>query len=197
MIGGGERRGRGRPRAPEASEAIINATISLLAEGGVEAVTSEAIADRAGVGRPSIYRRWPSIGELIREVMTIAGAREVPVPDTGSLRSDLTRALNDLIGAVTEPLGRASVALIAYATTHPDTAHQGVSPQENRRRATRQIVERAVERGEVPASIGADLLLDLISAPVWMTVLIWQRPVSSIDPKAIVDAVLDGMLSDS
>lgn len=188
-----ERRGRGRPRAPEVSDAIINATVQLLAEGGVEAATIEAIAARAGVGRPSIYRRWPSIGDLIADVMSMATAREIPVPDTGSLRSDLTQVVDDLIQAMSEPIGLATAALIAYATSHPEMSQESPA-QLRRRQTTRIITDRAIARGELPKNADADLILDLVAAPIWMTLLVWRRPLSTLNAKAIVDTVLDGAL---
>jgi AcrR family transcriptional regulator len=187
------RRGRGRPRTPEVTEAIVSATIELLAEGGVEAVTIEAIAARAGVGRPSIYRRWASLEALIGDVMALAAERDLPIPDTGSLRSDLVKLLEDFVVAMSEPLGRASAALVAYATTHPEVA-QDSPAQERRRRVTRVIVERAKDRGELARGADADHIMDLVVAPVWMTMLVWRRPLSTIDANAIVDTVLDGAL---
>jgi AcrR family transcriptional regulator len=186
-------RTRGRPRAPEVSDAIINATVDLLAEGGLEAATIEAIAARAGVGRPSIYRRWGSRDVLISDVMVMASNRDVPVPNTGSLRADLLTILDGMITILSEPLGRASVALIGVAAGLPVGPDESGSQRE-RRTATQVIVQRAKDRGELPQAIDADHLLDMVAAPVWMTLLVWRRPLSTIDTHAIVDTVLDGVL---
>lgn len=103
--------------------------------------------------------------------------------------------LEDTVTAMSEPLGRATVALIASAASGGlAVAPDGPSSQAKRRAVTRVVVERAKERGELPASVDADLLLDLLAAPVWMTLIIWGRPLSTLDVPTLVDSVLDGVL---
>src|SRR5678816_872365 len=79
---------RGRPRSAEANDAILSAAIALVREVGYDDVTVEAIADRAGVGKATIYRRWPSkeaiVTEAIGRIVSV-----IPIPDTGTLRGDL------------------------------------------------------------------------------------------------------------
>ena len=84
---GAPARGRGRPRSEEAHRAIVEATLTLLDEGGYTALTIEAVAERAGVGKTTIYRRWPSKLELVVEAV---GELRPPGPpdDTGSLAGD-------------------------------------------------------------------------------------------------------------
>src|SRR3954447_13971210 len=82
-------RGPGRPRKPGATEAILEATVAILEEKGFGGLTIEAIADRAGVGRPALYRRWPSKEAIVEEALLGVADELVPIPDTGSLREDL------------------------------------------------------------------------------------------------------------
>src|SRR5690242_6416716 len=137
----------GRPRAPFLAESVINATIELLAERGVEGATIDAIAARAGVGKPSIYRRWESRDELIADVLVRVTDRAIPVPDTGSLRADLVAMLTDFIALMSDALGQASIALSAYAVSHPEWGAE-TPPMEIRRRSTKVVIERAIARGE-------------------------------------------------
>src|SRR5438046_3156857 len=92
-LGDMDRKAPGRPRSARADEAIIEATLDLMAEGmPVEAMSIEAIAARAGVGKATIYRRWPNKESLIVDaVATIKG--EVPVLRQESLRDDLITLL--------------------------------------------------------------------------------------------------------
>src|SRR5450432_744304 len=84
---------RGRPRSAEADRAILAATLELLAERGLDAMSIEEVAARAGVGKTTIYRRWPSKGLLALDAFVISFRAEQPLPDTGTLRGDLVAAL--------------------------------------------------------------------------------------------------------
>ena len=81
-------RGRGRPRSPEAHLAILTATLQLLGEQGFRGLTIEGVAERAGVGKTTIYRRWPSKTELVAEAIAQIRPPSAP-PDSGSLEGDL------------------------------------------------------------------------------------------------------------
>src|ERR1700704_5854309 len=81
----------GRPREARADRAILSATLELMAEHGVHDLRVDDVADRAGVGKATIYRRYRSKDELVTDaVATLVG--EIEIPDTGSTRSDLPRA---------------------------------------------------------------------------------------------------------
>src|SRR6185437_13353096 len=76
---------RGRPRSQEADLAILTATVGLLAERGLAAMSIEEVAARAGVGKTTIYRRWPSKGLLALDAFVDSFREEQPLPDTGTL----------------------------------------------------------------------------------------------------------------
>src|ERR1700733_1916686 len=107
---------RGRPRSAEADRAILAATLDLLAERGLDAMSIEEVAARAGVGKATIYRRWSSKGLLALDAFVRSFREQQPLPDTGTLRGDLTAALTAWIRAVTEtPMGPMLTGLIAEA----------------------------------------------------------------------------------
>src|SRR6266581_6307765 len=84
----GPAKGPGRPRSERAHEAILEATLDLLLEEGFTRMSIEAVAERAGVGKTTIYRRWPSKSDLV--IDAIGGLQaEIPVISTGNLRNDL------------------------------------------------------------------------------------------------------------
>src|SRR5438105_4395585 len=91
-----ERRGPGRPRSAEAHAAILAATLHLLIEQGFNGLTMEAVAARAGVGKATVYRRWPSKVPLVVEALRAAGEERVAVPASGSVEADLHQLLTDL-----------------------------------------------------------------------------------------------------
>src|SRR2546429_3715813 len=112
---------RGRPRSQEADLAILTATVGLLAERGLAAMSIEEVAARAGVGKTTIYRRWPSKGLLALDAFVISFRAEQPLPDTGSLRGDLLSALRAWVRAVTQTaMGPLLTGLIAEAQHDPE-----------------------------------------------------------------------------
>jgi AcrR family transcriptional regulator len=184
-------RARGRPRDPAAGHAILAATIMGLAEDGYAGLTMDGIAERAGVSKATIYRRWPS-----KEAVVLAAAEHlsaaVPVPDTGTLRGDLDAiavGLAAVFGSPTTP--RLVGALVSEMVREPDLAHalrDGFLAA--RRSAARAALERARERGEVPAEVDLEVPVDLLAAPFYYRALITGDPVDDGYAATVVDAVL-------
>jgi AcrR family transcriptional regulator len=156
--------GRGRPRSAEVDQAILLAAADLLAERGLDAMTIEDVAERAGVGKASIYRRWPTKGTLALDAFLVDFLTKQPPVDNGDLESDLREALTLWATAVVgTSTGRALVGLVAEAQSDDDLskgwAERVVMPV---REQHRTMVERAIERGEVPAGSDVDVIMDLL-----------------------------------
>src|SRR6201992_3133055 len=118
--GAGSGAPRGRPRSQEADRAILTATVDLLAERGLAAMSIEEVAARAGVGKTTIYRRWPSKGLLALDAFVASFREEQAQPDTGTLRGDMLAALHAWVRAVTQtPMGSMLTGLIAEAQREP------------------------------------------------------------------------------
>ena len=86
-------RSAGRPRSAEADIAILEAATAILAERGLAGMSMEEVAARAGVGKATVYRRWPSRGALALDAFMSEFRSQLPLPDTGTLRGDLLAAL--------------------------------------------------------------------------------------------------------
>jgi AcrR family transcriptional regulator len=149
---------RGRPRDPAVDEAILTAAIDLLAEAGYARLTMDQIAARAGVGKASVYLRWPNKVALVADAIQHRSAVVPEVPDTGSLRDDMLAFLRAL-------LRRKSAARSAVAAVSGEIASNPELRQAWRRSlegtlwaCMRVIVERAIERGELPAASDVELL---------------------------------------
>src|SRR6202042_2108723 len=143
---------RGRPRSERAHQAILDAANDLLEERGFVDLTIDEVAQRAGVSKPTIYRRWPTKGTLVFEAFSAGFLTGQPVPDTGSLRGDLLAALRAWIRVVKGTVtGRTLVGLIAEVQRDPELAEiwreHFIGPVRDHHRS---MVNRAVERGEVP-----------------------------------------------
>lgn len=155
----------GRPRSKASHQAMLKATLELLAEVGFEAMSIEAIATRAGVGKTTIYRRYRSKDELVADAIE-SMREEVLIPDTGSLWSDMDALIENAAQITLTPLGRQTVAMIiASASSNPGFAQiywkKYLKP---RRQSFTIVIERAKARNEVSTDINADLVFDVMSS---------------------------------
>ncbi|MEO3762767.1 TetR/AcrR family transcriptional regulator C-terminal ligand-binding domain-containing protein [Streptomyces sp. B8F3] len=170
---------------------VLAAVRAELAESGHEGLTMEGVATRAGVHRATVYRRWRDVGGLLVDVIEAAGEIDWRPPDTGSLRGDLT-ALNEEIqeSLVVQP--SFAVALMA-ASFHSEAAARAQTRLWEERYAQCEIVvERAVERGELPAGrTDARAVLMAATAPVYHhVVLLRAAPDPQLPERAARAAVL-------
>ena len=186
---------RGRPRSQEADLAILTATVGLLAERGLAAMSIEEVAARAGVGKTTIYRRWPSKGLLALDAFVASFREEQPLPDTGTLRGDLLAALRAWVRAVTRtPAGRILAGLIAAAQEDPELAAAWrARVLEPMRGQHRIMLRRAIERGEIPASTDTDVALDLMYGAAYHRLLQGHRPLSDTFTRRVVEVIVAGL----
>jgi AcrR family transcriptional regulator len=149
-----------RPRSSDS--AVLDATIDLIAEQGESTVTVDAVADRSGVSRPTIYRRWGTRDKLIRAAF---GCLEYTLveADTGSVRGDLVLLLRQLVGYLNRT--RVLPSLMEAAARDPEVAALRESVDRRGRAAYARAVRRGIERGELPAGTDIDLFVDLALAP--------------------------------
>src|ERR1700730_9816964 len=135
----------GRPRSTESHQAILEATLALFAEEGLQGLSIEGVAERAGVGKTTIYRRWSSKEDLIKDALDLFRA-DYPVPDTGNIRNDLLSIAREAQALFSRnPLvGKLITKLIAEIKTTPEihrSFYEKVAAP--RLQQFRQMVERA------------------------------------------------------
>ncbi len=162
---------------------------------GYRRLTIEGVAGRAGVGKATVYRWWPSKGQLVVDALSDNRAAP-PAHDTGTLRSDLTIAVEYVIGVLTtEPEGSIIPALTADLVRDPALAERFRTRLLRPRRTTvEQMVQHAVERGELSADVDASLILDICVGAVFYRLVLSGEPVSDGLAARLVDLVLDGAL---
>jgi AcrR family transcriptional regulator len=175
--------------------AIIDAVLDLLAEGqSVEALSIEAIAARAGVGKATIYRRWPGKEALMRDALfTLKGPP--PVPEGATVRDRLVALLRG-VGRVPDPrLARIMPCLAPQATKSPEHYRLYQEIIEPRRQVMREELRRGVERGELRDDLDFEVIMALLTGPVLIQKLLrWSpRLDESRLPEQVVDAVLAGI----
>ena len=186
----------GRPRSTEADAAIVAATLDLFAELGFDGMSIEAVAARAGVGKTTIYRRWPSKQDLVVDAMDSLAA-EVADPDTGTTRTDLIALLGHALRLITSTkAGDALPRMAAEIATSSPLGRRYVETVLNPRRAlVATIIERGIRRGELRADLDARLAVDSVMGPVILRKLMGELQVPPEDfPERLVDSVLQGML---
>ena len=194
--GEGQRAGqRGRPRSPEADRAILAAALDLLASRGLAAMSIEEVAARAGVGKATIYRRWPSKGLLALDAFVAAFREQQPAPDTGTLRGDLVAALTAWVRLVTQtPMGPMLTGLIAEAQRDPSLrAAWRERVLEPLRSQHRVMLDRAIARGEIPATVDREVVLDLFFGAAQHRLLLGHLPLTDDFIRSVVDVILDGI----
>jgi AcrR family transcriptional regulator len=157
--------GAGRPRSEEAHRAILDATLELLAEVGFSALTVEGVASRAGVGKATIYRRWPSKLPLVVEAFGELPALEEA--DTGSLVEDLTKMLRSYLQLFhATPLAAVLPSLMGERAHNPELGELLDPVFRARRQPLIRALGRAVERGEVSPELDLELAADLVVGPI-------------------------------
>ncbi|GAA3130429.1 TetR/AcrR family transcriptional regulator [Planomonospora alba] len=178
---------RGRPRRPETDAAILDATIELLREAGYGGMSIEAVAARAGVTRPTVYRRWPDKAHLVIDALSRA-VPVAPAPDTGDTRTDLRLVAHGLV----DRLVRTGVAPVVLAL-HADSIGREELAGPLRELYLRprlgtitDVVARGIARGDLPPGTSPAVARDLIAGP-----LVYRGLVTGDLTDADVDELLD------
>src|SRR5262245_8775965 len=156
---------RGRPRRADADEAILGATLDLLSEVGVAGLSMDVLAQRAGVGKATIYRRWESKEALILDALRMT-TTPIPVPDKGNLRDDLFAYMDAVIECFSPGRGSDVLPHLIEASCYDGHLRASLDDYTLGRQATiRILLQRGIERGELPGDSDIDLLVDVILAP--------------------------------
>jgi AcrR family transcriptional regulator len=181
----------GRPRSEEAHQAILDATLELLVEVGFSGLTVEGVAQRAGVGKATIYRRWPSKLPLVVEAFSQLPALEEV--DTGNLVEDLTAMLRGYLQLFNQtPLALVLPSLAGERAHNPELSKLLDPVMRGRRQPLIHALERAVARGDLPAGLDVELAADLVVGPIAVRVMNGSR-VSPRIVGPIVELALRGI----
>jgi AcrR family transcriptional regulator len=187
-------RGPGRPRSEKARTAILAAAMERLLDEGLHAMSMDDVARDAGVSKATIYRWWPSKERLALDSLSTEWAATPPAEQrrTDSLREDLlTRFRPWLRQLRRRPYGRVVAGLVAEAQTNPEFADlyrkEFVAP---RREATRELLARARDRGEIGTDTNLDVTLDLLYGPIYHRLLHGHAPLTERFAEQVIDSVI-------
>ncbi|WP_091104333.1 TetR/AcrR family transcriptional regulator [Nonomuraea pusilla] len=178
-------------RSARVRDAVRQATLAELAEHGYAGLTVENVAERSGVHKTTVYRRWGGVDGLISDALDLAGQEPWPVPDTGDIRGDLRGIVQLVRGGFADPgLGPVSSAFVAAAMQSPEAARALHAFFAARHEQSADVVRRAVARGELPAGVDAAEVIRVAVAPVYYRLFVAHEPVSERDADRAADAAL-------
>jgi AcrR family transcriptional regulator len=181
-------------RSSRTHRAVLDATAALLAEGGLTATTIDAIRDRSGVSKTTIYKHWPNRLCVAVDAFTERLASDARLPDTGTALGDFREQIRRVSAFYASPVGAVFAQLLA-STMHDPVASQWLQTRllDSRQQGIQQLWHRAVSRGEVRDDIDPDLAMDLLFGPIMWRLVSRRRPLTEDDADAIVDSVLNGL----
>ncbi len=167
-------------RSQQKHESILDATGELIASRGLAGTSIDQIAERAGVGKQTIYRWWPNKAAL---VLTYAQERARPVrePDTGSLEGDLRQLARDLAETLSKsPAGRVCAELIGSVESDPAFAEAYRETFVSRRRQmVLEVLSKWQQDGAVGEKVDLEIATDMLYGPIWYRRLVQQTPLTS------------------
>jgi AcrR family transcriptional regulator len=189
------RRRRPGGRSARVRAAAIAATLEELAESGYAALSLERVAQRAGVHKTTLYRRWGTREDLVLEAMLERAAQRVTVPDTGALRTDLL----ELARTAAANAGTPEVAAMARAVVAESPYDERLATANRRFWAERlaldaTIVERAIARGEAVPDTEPREVIESVIGPIHLRLLLTGEPVDDAFLQRLVTVVADGIV---
>jgi len=184
---------RGRPRDAGLDARIRAAALDLVMERGAEGTTMDAVAERAGVGKASVYRRWAGKDDLVLDAVDRLVRTEIPIPDTGDLRTDLTQAVRDLLRFAATPIGGHLLTLLTEGVRNPALARVQQQVWARQLALAAPPLARARARGDLHPDVTDETVLDFLIGPI-LSRRVTDRPIPpEKDAEAIVDLLLRGL----
>jgi len=182
-------------RSERARQAILDAALELCQEQSFAGLTMEGIAKRAGVGKQTIYRWWPSKAAILLEALTERATDTLEFPDTGDLVADLRTQMSLVVRAFNDPMFAAySRGLIAAAQSDPEIAAAVVkSVIQPRVDSCVERIEKAQQAGAVRRELDPRDIVELLYAPLYYRLLLHTRPVSTDQVETVLSLTFAGI----
>jgi AcrR family transcriptional regulator len=171
----------------------LSAALDRFIEDGYQGMSIEHVAAQAGVGKATIYRRWPSKEALITDAVT-SYSEELTAPDTGNVRDDMLGLVRQIVSmASSSPSGRCFARMAGEMVSNPELAKVYKDKVIAHRRAiVRQIIARGMDRGELRRNLDVDLVIDMLVGPLLYRALI--RKAAAGETSKVASALIDTLL---
>lgn len=192
----GEQRPGGR--AARVRTAVLQATAELLMEVGYDQFTVDEVAARADVHKTTVYRRWPTKAQLITDAVRTHSAENVPIPDTGSVLGDLQALARSVVANIgSEGGSRRSRSIVAAAAHSEELTASMHTFWAERLAVSIPIVERAIERGDLPPDTDPNLIIETVIGPIWLRLLLTGEPITADLAERVAELVTAGARNSS
>jgi AcrR family transcriptional regulator len=174
-------------------ERVLSAAGKILLREGYSRLTMERVAVDSGVAKTTLYRHWKTKAALCMELYLDVAQRELHIPDTGDIASDLKHIANTVVQLQTRTVaGPAFIGLIAEAQVNPETRTTLAEFAERRREVTRVVLRRAIQRRELRSDTNVDLVIDALGGATTFRLLQGHAPLNAKFTEALVNLVLSG-----
>lgn len=162
----------------DVTDAIKAGFFEELAAVGYGRLSIDAVAKRAGAGKAAVYRRWPNKQAMAVALVSDVAVAAIDIPDTGTLRGDVRQFLVNACSALSHPLARRIVPdLLAEATRNTELAEALLGAiRKPRRDKAGQILQRAIDGGELSADTDFEIGLDLMAGPLYWRLVVIRTP---------------------
>lgn len=187
----------GPKRNPQVREAILDSATALLGEVGYHALTVEGVAAKAGVGKATIYRWWPTKPALVLDALLHWLKLEV-APSTGDVKKDLIAAVQDTVDNYSQTVAGIVIPALASELAHDPQLLEEFRTKfiRPRRAAFSQILKRAVPDGDSVSRADLELICDMVAGTVFYRVLISGEPINKMFAKRLAEVALSGLSSE-
>ena len=172
---------------------VLDATIARIEAVGIDNVRIADIAEAAGVHETSLYRRWKTLSRLLVDALVSRTAEEIPIPDTGSVESDLETFTTDLARFAQTPAGTAMIRSTVVSDTDPEVEAARREFWLQRLSAAEEIIKRGIARGEVAADADAQLVVLTLGGLVHLYVSHIGEATPADLPQRVVRLILPGI----
>ncbi|ASO19273.1 AcrR family transcriptional regulator [Actinoalloteichus hoggarensis] len=167
-------------RTARTRRAVRDATLAELAAHGYQGLTVDNVAERSGVHKTTVYRRWGGVDGLVIDVLALAREDDWQPPDTGSLAGDLTALAVEVRDYFEEPTRAAAPNAFVYASFHSERAAAALRDFfADRHARCEPVITRAIARGEIPADTDPGAVARMVVAPLYHRLFITREPVDA------------------
>lgn len=188
----------GGQRSARIHAQVLEAAAALLREGGYGAATMDAIAQRAGVSKVTLYNHWPSRTAVAAKAFGVMMADVLPLPDTGSSVGDFTEQVRQVSAFYASDLGPVAAQLVAACVDDPaGAAYFREFFLSGRRAAMAELWDRAVARGDALPGVAVDDVIDILFGPLLFRLLIGHYPLTDEAAVSFAQVALRGVLRPS
>ena len=183
-------------RGVETTALILRAALELGTEVGFDALTVELLAERTGIAKTTIYRRWPNISTVVMDAFLAEVDRAAPIVELASARESLTVSMKSLAGLYRGPYGSTLRVLIGRAQIDGELRNAVMTRWvEPRRAVARAIVRQGIVSKEIRGGLDPDLILDALYGPIYHRLLVPYQNIELSDSyiENLVDAIFTGV----